>query len=215
MSSNISIESGSNFAHLLNDASRIIEQAQANAFHVVNAMLVKRNWLLGMRIQIDILKEQRADYGESVVTNLAKQLTIKYGKGFGKSNLYSFINFYLTWPNIFHAVNGKLDAKDVYKIFHAESGKSEQLLEYIEPYQPIRLSWTHYRIILQEQNSDAREWYANEATQEMWSTRTLQRNISSQYYHRLLKAQDKALVRDEMKSLTNSLQDKLEYVKIR
>ena len=53
----------------------------------------------------------------------------------------------------------------------------------------------------------------NEAANEMWSTRTLQRNVSSQYYHRLLQSQDKAIVRDEMKMLTTPLQDKLEFLK--
>lgn len=78
---------------------------------------------------------------------------------------------------------------------------------------PIRLSWTHYRIILQEQNADARTWYENEAVKEMWGTRTLQRNISSQYYHRLLQSQNKKVVHDEMVMLTKPLQDKLEYLK--
>ena len=78
---------------------------------------------------------------------------------------------------------------------------------------PIRLSWTHYRIILQESNAKAREWYEQEAANEMWSTRTLQRNVSSQYYHRLLQSQDKDVVRDEMRRLTAPLQDKLEYLK--
>ena len=78
---------------------------------------------------------------------------------------------------------------------------------------PIRLSWTHYRIILQEPTEEGRAWYENEAAREGWGTRTLQRNVSSQYYHRLLQSQDKALVHDEMQTLTRPLQDKLEYLK--
>ena len=78
---------------------------------------------------------------------------------------------------------------------------------------PIRLSWTHYSIILQENSKEARDWYEQEASREMWSTRTLQRNVSSQYYHRLLQSQKKETVRDEMKRLTAPLQDKLEYLK--
>lgn len=74
----------------------------------------------------------------------------------------------------------------------------------------IRLSWTHYGIILQESDAEARAWYENEAANEMWGTRTLQRNVSTQYYHRLLKSQNKEVVRNEMKEKTSSLQDKLE-----
>ena len=77
----------------------------------------------------------------------------------------------------------------------------------------IRLDWTHYRIILQESSKEARDWYEQEAAREMWSTRTLQRNVSSQYYHRLLQSQNKDAVRGEMKQLTAPLQDKLEYLK--
>ena len=79
------------------------------------------------------------------------------------------------------------------------------------PKSSIRLSWTHYRIILQESDAEARAWYENEAANEMWGTRTLQRNVSTQYYHRLLKSQNKEVVRNEMKEKTSSLQDKLEY----
>lgn len=93
------------------------------------------------------------------------------------------------------------------------SGNFENEFDSITPELPIRLSWTHYRIILQETNSEARAWYASEAAKEMWGTRTLQRNISSQYYHRLLKSQSKELVKKEMNTLTKPLQDKLEYLK--
>ena len=70
-----------------------------------------------------------------------------------------------------------------------------------------------YSIILQESDAEARIWYENEAANEMWSMRTLQRNISSQCYHRLLKSQNQDVVREEMKQKTFSMQDKLEFIK--
>ena len=179
------------------DSCSIIEQAQSAAYRSVNETLIKRNWLLGMRIQHEILKERRAEYGEQVIKTLSKALIDHFGKGFNKSNLYQFTVFYRLWPNIFHTV----------------SGKSENVFETIMASAPIKLSWSHYRIILQEPNTEARAWYEREAASEMWSTRTLQRNVSSQYYHRLLNSQNKALVHDEMKALTKPLQDKLEYLK--
>lgn len=69
-----------------------------------------------------------------------------------------------------------MDLSDV-EIFQSLTGKT-----------PIRLSWTHYSIIQQELTAEGRAWYENEAANEMWSTRTLQRNVSSQYYHRLLQS---------------------------
>lgn len=218
---------------LFQDACTIIEQAQTAAYRAVNETLIKRNWLLGMRIQHEVLNDKRAEYGEQVVKALAAFLTNRYGEGFTKTNLYNYVNFYQYWPDFFHAVSGISLGNDTEKIFHAVSGKSDEdlaldilhaasaklytdennIMNALRSQSPIRLSWTHYRIILQEQNAEARAWYENEAANEMWSTRTLQRNISSQYYHRMLQSQNKTAVHDEMVKLTQPLQDRLEYLK--
>ena len=187
---------------LLNDTSDIIEQAQQAVYHTVNVTLIMRNWLLGMRIHKEVLKEKRAEYGEQVLIELAKQLTQKYGRGFNKSNLYLFVTFYLNYPNIFQSQTGKSNEEGSVNIFQSLTGKK-----------PILLSWTHYSIILQEKNADARDWYEREAANEVWSTRTLQRNVSSQYYHRMLMSQHKELVHKEMIERTSPLQDKMEFIK--
>ena len=196
---------------LFQDACQIIEQAQAVAYRQINETLIKRNWLLGMRIQHEVLKDKRAEYGEQVVKILAKDLTTKYGEGFTWRNLYNYIDFYSTYNGLFLNVNG--ESANVQTILHAVSAKSENIFHALRAKSPIRLSWTHYRIILQENNQEARDWYEQEAAREMWGTRTLQRNVSSQYYHRLLQSQNKDAVRGEMKQLTAPLQDKLEYIK--
>jgi predicted nuclease of restriction endonuclease-like (RecB) superfamily len=67
--------------------------------------------------------------------------------------------------------------------------------------------------LLQVEDKTAREWYANEAAKETWSTKTLQRNISSQYYYRLLKSPSPDKVKTEMLQLTQPLQDKNEFIK--
>lgn len=187
---------------LLNDTSDIIEQAQQAVYHTVNVTLIMRNWLLGMRIHKEVLKEKRAEYGEQVLIELAKQLTQKYGRGFNKSNLYLFVTFYQSYPNIFQSLTGKSNEEGSVNIFQSLTGKK-----------PILLSWTHYSIILQEKNADARDWYEREAANEVWSTRTLQRNVSSQYYHRMLMSQHKELVHKEMIERTSPLQDKMEFIK--
>ena len=112
-----------NFSHLVDDSCAIIEQAQAVAYKAVNEILIKRNWLLGMRIRLEVLKDKRAEYGEKVITNLANQLTKRYGRGYKKSNLYLFVSFYQEHPNIFQSVTGKLltDATD--NIFQSLIGK--------------------------------------------------------------------------------------------
>ena len=233
---------------LYHDACLIIDQAQVSAYRSVNETLIKRNWLLGMCIQYEVLNDKRAEYGENVIKELANALTMQYGKGFTWRNLYNYMDFYQKHEDFFcfvdsrnlhsvSAISGEDSSSDILHSvsakfngdrennFYAGSRKSEIVLSltgllnesdlygHLLRVKPLRLSWTHYRIILQESNADARAWYENEAANEMWSTRTLQRNISSQYYHRLLKSQNKEIVHDEMVKLTKPLQDKLEYLK--
>lgn len=76
------------------------------------------------------------------------------------------------------------------------------------------LTWSHYKRLLQVSNPEARAWYLKEASEQMWSYRTLNRNIGSQYYERLLLSHKKEKVKKEMESLTLSYQqDKLEFIK--
>ena len=173
--------------NLLVDTSTIIESAKNAAYRSVNVVLVKRNWLLGKRIAEEQLGNQTREelYGKSVIENLAQQLTTEYGSGFDFSSLYKYVRFYQCFPNI-------LDA---------DSPKS------------FLLTWTHYRTLLQVDDSVARDWYANEAAKEVWSVKTLQRNISSQYYYRILQSTQPQHIVQEMHELTKPLQDKDEFIK--
>ena len=157
--------------NILQDVCNIIDEAKSYAYTAVNVALVKRNWLIGKRIAEEELKGKvRADYGDEAIRGLAKDLTKIYGKGFDMSNLYRFLSFYKCFPRIFDALRRKSQM----------------------------LTWTHYRILLQVQDKEARDWYEKEALEQTWSYRTLQRNINTQYYYRLLKSQKKEPVIKEM-----------------
>ncbi len=173
---------------ILSDMREIIESSQKTAYQAINTALVQRNWLIGYRIAIEVLSgDNRAEYGSEVIKSLSKALSAEYGKGFTKSNLYNFYLFYKTYPEIFQTVSGKSS---------------------------VMLSWSHYAVLLQVHDDKARTWYEHEASTQSWSVRTLQRNISSQYYYRILKSQSKNAVESEMKALTASYQnDKLEFIK--
>ena len=77
------------------------------------------------------------------------------------------------------------------------------------------LSWSHYLVLLQVFSKEARDWYEKEAITGTWSVRTLQRNVSSDYYHRMLMSQKKELVKEEMREIVKKpLQEKkLEFIK--
>lgn len=173
---------------VLADSQAIIDQAQSFARSAVNVALVQRNWLLGRRIAEEELGgEDRASYGSETIKELAKRLTERYGKGFSERNLYSFVQFYRAFPEILQTPS-------------AES--------------PRLLSWSHYIELLRVTNDDARSWYEREAAGQGWSVRTLQRNISTLYYERLLASHDKAPVEHEMQDKTAEYeQSRLEFVK--
>ena len=149
---------------------------------------MQRNWLLGYRIAQEELKgEERSEYGKGIIKKLADELTASYGRGFDFGSLYKYCRFYKLYPEI---------------------------LDSVSPKSGTLLSWTHYRVLLQIEDKTARDWYTKEAANQTWSVRTLQRNISSQYYYRLLKSQNPEPVKQEMEKLTAGYQaDKLEFIK--
>ncbi len=53
------------------------------------------------------------------------------------------------------------------------------------------LTWTHYRSLLRVEDPHAREWYIEEAVKNHWSSRQLERQISTLYYERLLASVEK------------------------
>jgi len=173
---------------LVQDAMQIVDASRHNAYRAVNAALIQRNWLLGKRIAEETLGSQSRDerYGNQVVQNLANELTERYGKGFDFSSLYKYVRFYQGYPNILETVSPK----------------------------SFMLSWSHYLTLLQVDDQTARDWYEKEAAEQTWSVRTLQRNISSQYYYRLLASQHKDVVEKEMQQLNAPAQnDKYEFIK--
>ncbi len=187
MKKNIDILKTISSDNIFNDVQSIIEQSRSYAYQAVNVAMVQRNWLLGKRIAEEELQgENRAGYGKEIIKRLSEYLTEKYGKGFDFSTLYKFVRFYKAFPAILDSSSTKLHL----------------------------LSWTHYRTLLRVTDKNARDWYLREATQEMWSVRTLDRNIASQYYYRLLQSQNKQEVKNEMLQITAPYQqDKLEFIK--
>ena len=174
--------------NILTDIQTIIETSQRQAYHAVDTILSQRNWLIGYRIaEEEIDGADRAEYGASIIKKLSEELTMQYGKGYDRSNLYHCLRFYKEFPEIVDTTCRQSH---------------------------IRLTWSHNRCLLQVKDSKARAWYEKEAYEQTWSVRTLQRNINTQYYHRILQSQHKDLVEQEMQEKTSAFQnDKLEFIK--
>lgn len=168
---------------LLHEIASLIEAARANAARSVNTIMTATYWEIGRRIiEFEQGGQARGEYGEQVIKRLAIDLTARFGRGFGRANLFQMRAFYLTWrEKKVQTVSGQLSSKPA-AIIQTTSGLSN----YHRPDLP--LPWSHYVRLLSVKNDDARMFYETEALKGGWSIRQLDRQISTQFYERVLKS---------------------------
>lgn len=202
---------------LVNDLRSIVSKARSKAFAAVNYSLVERNWRIGQRI---VEQEQngasRAEYGKHVIEIASAALTEEFGKGFSETNIMNFKKFYLKFKEL--AIPQTV-SEEFKKQKHQTLSDESSLLPQKDQTQSTQselrlLPWSHYERLIRVEDKKAREWYAKEAFEQGWSFRTLNRNINTLYYERLLMSTKKQPVVDEMQDKTKAYQqDKLEYIK--
>ena len=202
---------------LVNDLRSIVSKARSKAFAAVNYSLVERNWRIGQRI---VEQEQngasRAEYGKHVIEVASAALTEEFGKGFSETNIMNFKKFYLKFKEL--TIPQTL-SEEFKKQKHQTLSDESSLLPQKGQTPPAQfelrlLPWSHYERLIRVEDKKAREWYAKEAFNEGWSYRTLNRNINTLYYERLLMSTKKQPVVNEMQDKTKAYQqDKLEYIK--
>ena len=171
---------------IINDIKIIINQARNRAYSAIRSEMVEAYWAVGKRIvEEEQSGKNRAEYGKEILKNLATELTKEFGKGYSERLLREFRQFYMLFSDI-----------ENWRTLFA------------------KLSWSHYQRVLKVSDKNARIYYLTEAAQQNWSIRTLDRNISMQYYHRLLSSQINEPVEKEMLEKTKYFQnDKLEFIK--
>jgi predicted nuclease of restriction endonuclease-like (RecB) superfamily len=140
------------------DIKQLIQSARKKTFLAINTVMIETYWEIGRRI---VEEEQngfkRASYGKEIIKNLSNELTIEFGKGFSERSLRDFRQFYICFPSI-----------EIWRTAFA------------------KLSWSHFQRVLKLSNDKARIYYLNEAIENSWSIRTLDRQISTLYFERLL-----------------------------
>ena len=175
----------------------ILESASYNAARSVNTTQVIAYWLIGQEIVKEEQKGQkRADYGKKVLEGLAGRLTQAFGKGYSVQNLGYIRQFFLRYHSLItpgqisHALRGKSSAIStpfsVTAIPHALRGESWRP-GHLHP----NLSWTHYRVLLKENDLHKRGFYEIETIKNNWSARELGRQINTLLYERLALSKDK------------------------
>ena len=186
----------------------ILEQARGNVVRAVNSHMVLAYWLIGREIVQQVQGgEERAEYGEKVVEELSSRLTERYGKGFSVTNLWYFKQFYLAFQSRFqipHPAGGESLDLTIPHPMGAESSATSipsptgrkltspqksspagsQLPQGFSP----QLSWSHYRALMRVDNIEARDFYERETVAGGWDKRTLERQVQSFYYERMLKS---------------------------
>jgi len=204
------------------DIKSILEQAKRNAVSAVNFSMVIAYWEIGKRIvEEDQQGNERANYGEHNLKELSKKLTVDFGNGFSVVSLTNFRKFYLMFTDVqkSSAVRTKLETATTSELPHkTEAEKSSALRTIFDrsiPHAMRReLSWTHYRLLMRVEDEAARNYYMNEAAEQNWSTRVLERQINSLYFQRLLSSKNKGPL--IAKTATENQQDKptiLDFVK--
>ena len=168
----------------INEIKTILKNARQKAYTAVNSAMVEAYWEIGRRIVEEEQRgKERAEYGKEIVKNLSKELTEEFGKGFSRRTLWEMRKLY---------------------VYFSDYEKWKSLIS--------KLTWTHIQKVLRVSNEKARIFYLTEAAENMWSVRTLDRNISTLYYNRIVASIDKKTVEDEMKEKTKKLQAE-EFIK--
>ena len=168
----------------INEIKKILKNARQKAYTAVNSAMVEAYWEIGRRIVEEEQRgKERAEYGKEIVKNLSKELTEEFGKGFSRRTLWEMRKLYVYFS----------DYEKVRTLF-------------------AQLTWSHFQKVLRVSNEKARIFYLTEAAENMWSVRTLDRNISTLYYNRIVASIDKKTVEDEMKEKIKSLQTE-EFIK--
>ena len=173
---------------LFERVATILEQARRNVVRAVNSNMVMAYWLIGREIVQELQGgDERADYGKQVVAELTRQLTRHYGKGYSETTLQYCRKFYLAYP----AHNARIPRPMGVKSNDDQSADAIPRpwgVESLPEFSP-RLTWSHYRVLMQLNEQDARDFYEREAIEGGWDKRTLERQIHTQYYQRCLKSQ--------------------------
>ena len=168
----------------INEIKKILKNARQKAYTAVNSAMVEAYWEIGRRIVEEEQRgKERAEYGKEIVKNLSKELTEEFGKGFSRRTLWEMRKLYVYFS----------DYEKVRTLF-------------------AQLTWSHFQKVLRVSNEKARIFYLTEAAENMWSVRTLDRNISTLYYNRIVASIDKKIVENEMKEKTKKLQAE-EFIK--
>ncbi len=140
---------------LFDQVTQLIEQTRAGVAVQANAALTLMNWEIGRLIDVEVLQRERGDYAKEIVSTLSRQLTVRYGRGFDRPNLYRMVKLSQLFPD-------------------------REIVVSLGP----QLSWTHFRAILPVKSAEARAFYIEQAISARLSVRALRELVGRQGFER-------------------------------
>jgi predicted nuclease of restriction endonuclease-like (RecB) superfamily len=167
----------------------LLEKARRASARAVNSIMTATYWEVGRRIvEVEQGNKQRKEYyGDFIVDDLSKVLSARFGRGYGRRNLFQMRSFYLTYSKKVQTVSALSSSAVGAEIVQTLSGKSD--LASIAKCFP--LSWSHYVALLGVENEQGREFYEVEALRGGWTERQLRRQIGTQFFERTALSKDK------------------------
>jgi predicted nuclease of restriction endonuclease-like (RecB) superfamily len=182
---------GPTYDAVLADVVGLVDAARHAAVRSVNAVMTATYWAIGRRIvEHEQHGAERAGYGEELIVRLSGDLQSRFGRGFGRANLFQMRSFYLAYREILQTAPGESTAT-IQKV-QTLSGFSADHNPVVSVAARFPLPWSHYVRLLAVRNLNAREFYAAEALRGGWTSRQLNRQIESQFYERTILSKDKA-----------------------
>jgi len=181
--------------------AEVVRSARSKAHQAVNFTMVEAYWHVGrMIVEEEQQGKERAEYGKRLLIGLSERLTLEFGKGYDASNLRYMRQFYQAYP-ICDTVCHKSGDGRLPRFKPVDAAVSSPIRGALRP----ELYWSHYRLLIRVEKHAARDWYMNEAADQNWPVRVLERQINSLYYERLRMSRDKKPVIREMQEKTKPL----------
>ena len=153
---------------LVSAIERLVTDARAGLKAAMNAIMLQTYWRTGEYIvEYEQNGSDRAIYGSGLMRRLARDLTLRLGRGFAHSNLNYMRKFYL--------VSKKIQTSGFFK-----KGQTAGFL-----------TWSHYLEILRADDPLEIAFYTKECENSKWGVRELRRQMQSMLFHRLALSRDK------------------------
>lgn len=133
----------------------LVEQGRRVAATQANATLTMTYWLIGRAISVNVLRQQRADYGKQIVATLSRQLTERFGRGFELASLRRMLQFAQEFPD-------------------------QEIVATVSR----QLSWSHLKELIPLPSEDARRFYIEQTTTKHLAVRDLRKVIARKAWER-------------------------------